>query len=284
MPPSIARSATAFAAAAAVIAFALPAAAFDFNNPTDKRAYCQMYAKQALNDVQSSQNRGCSYSGIAWSIDFNEQFGWCMSQSDIGTTTQQNLTRSTAVEQCGAGANPFPPVIADTPLDTASTFPPVVSSGSAEATTFPPVIAGDTPQVADAPAPQAASFPPVVASSGSRSSGSRSRSGRSAQVSFPPVVGASDVTAEGDAGDITETGPFVDRSERIREVAERMIEFGREHEVEIREAAHKLKKKVKQKLSNLREHSGSASHNENSLRSKVKGAIKEGLMRRLANR
>jgi hypothetical protein len=335
-PSNVRRAALLAAAAAAVVASATSASAFDFSNPSDKRAYCQVYARQALNDVQSSQTRRCGFTGIAWSNDFNEQFSWCMSQSDVGATTQENVTRSTAVEQCSGSASQFPPVVADTPVQTASNFPPVVANEAVEQpSSFPPVVASDPPQVADEPVVQSASFPPVVQSSGSKPSKSSSGSGRTAEVSFPPVVDESEVGGDSDVSDIATTDPFAERSERMRQVAERLIEFGREHEVEIREAAHKVKEKFKQKLSDLKEqhdnggdqvtdklkakikqklsnfkeqpgkHSdtmagkfkekikqklsnlkerGGNGQDENSLRSKVKSALKDGLMRRLANR
>jgi hypothetical protein len=334
-PSNVRRAALLAAAAAVVVASATSASAFDFSNPTDKRAYCQVYARQALNDVQSSETRGCGFTGVAWSNDFNEQFNWCMSQSDVGTTTQENVTRSTAVEQCSGSASQFPPVVADTPVQTAGNFPPVVANDAVEhPSAFPPVVASDTPWVADEPVVQSASFPPVATSSGSKTSKSGSGSGRQ-DVSFPPVVDDSEMGVDPDMGDVATLDPFAGRSERMRQVAERMIEFGREHEDEIREAAHvvkekiklklsdlkqqhdntgdqvttklkakikeklssfkeqhgknsdtmagKFKQKIKQKLSNLKERDGNG-HGENSLRSKVKSALKDGLMRRLANR
>ena len=58
MPSSNARTATLFAALTATsVAFVAPASALDFNNPKDKRVYCQVYATQALSDVHAIQAR-----------------------------------------------------------------------------------------------------------------------------------------------------------------------------------------------------------------------------------
>lgn len=317
------RSANLFVAVTVMVAFAHPAAAFDFGNSADKRAYCQVYARQAVNDARAVAARGCGFSGASWSGDVDDHFKWCMAQTYVGVPTQENLTRSTAIEQCSGGQNAFPPVVADTPAETTTPFPPVVADAPAEQqSTFPPVVADTSaPAAREEPGTQSASLPPVVGRSSSRSS----RTARTSNVSFPPVV------------DVPDADTTADRREEIRAAVERLIEFKREHGDEIREVAHEMKekikrklsdinehhgkgddetagtleKKIKEKISNLKEHhhgkhSGQAAgslkenikrnlsefkkhHNEHhgqaerSLRSRAKNALKDGLMRRLAS-
>lgn len=340
MSPLNLRNTTFLAAAATLVGFVNPASAFDFSKPADKRVYCQVYARQALNDVRTVTARGCGFSGISWSSSFDEHFNWCMGQSDVGAPTQENLTRSSAVEQCSGGQNEFPPIAVDTAQETAASFPPVVAEAPAEqASTFPPVVADDpAPASSEGATTQSTSFPPVEQST-SKSSSQSSTSAHASHASFPPVVDTGEATTDADVGDVSTSDPIADRREEIRAAAERLIEFGREHEDEIREVAHNLKEKIKRKLSEIKEHhdndgddqvadtlkskikeklSSLKDHHqskhsdqmgdklkgkikqklselkqrhgnhhgqaEHSLKSKVKNALKGGLMRRLANR
>jgi hypothetical protein len=259
MPSSNARTATLFVALTATsVAFVTPASALDFNNPKDKRVYCQVYATQALSDVHAIQARGCGFSGISWSGTFDDHFNWCLSQGDMAATVQENVARSSAVQQCnGSGEASFPPVVDETPAQAATNFPPVVADETAAAED-------------EKPAAQTAALPPVVDAPAPV---------RTASATPPSVVEADDPGV----GTQTPDTDISSRSEEAREGAERLIEFGREHKDEIRHAAHKLKEKIKEKLSEIKNHH----HHDDAgqpLRAKVKDALKGAIQRRLASR
>jgi hypothetical protein len=252
MPSSNARTATIFAVL--TLALITPASALDFNKPNDKRVYCQVYATQALSDVQSAKARGCGLSGASWSGEYNDHFNWCMSQGDMAATMQENVSRSTAAQQCnGSGEASFPPVI-DAPQEAASTPLPVEEAPAATSSE-----------------PETAALPPVV---------EEPAPGRAASATPLPVVEADEPAVGTETPD---TGISSHREE-AREVAERLIEFGREHKHEIKHAAHELKEKIKDKLSELKERHNQKDAGSQQLRAKVKDALKSGLMRRLANR
>jgi len=207
-----------------------PALAINFNNPPEKRAYCQVYAQQAQADVHAGELKGCSFTGASWSRDFDSQYNWCMAQNDMAATTQLATTRSNAIQQCGAPteATAFPPVV-DAPQEAASNFPPVVE---------------DTPAAASSEAETAAA-PPVV---------DEPAPARTASAAFPPVADAGTPAADPDTDVGSQASDLLlSHQEEARQVAERLIEFGHEHKDEIRHAAHQLKEKIKEKLSDLKQ-------------------------------
>jgi len=120
------------------------------------------------------------------------------------------------------------------------------------------------------PAAQTAALPPVV---------DALEPVRTASATPPSVVEADDPGV----GTQTPDTDISSRSEEAREGAERLIEFGREHKDEIRHAAHKLKEKIKEKLSDIKNHR----HHDDAgqpLRANVKNALKGSIQRRLASR
>ena len=168
MSSSNARTAILFAALTATsLAFVTPASALDFNKPQDKRVYCQVYATQALSDVHASQARGCGFSGTSWSGTFDDHFNWCLSQGDMAATVQENVARSSAVQADGNGSveASFPPVVDDTAAQADTKFPPVVANEPAAAGDEKPAAQTSFPPVADAPAPvrTSSATPPPVA-------------------------------------------------------------------------------------------------------------------------
>lgn len=236
-----------------------PAFAINFNDPPEKRAYCQVYAQQAQDDVHAGQIKGCGLTGASWSGDFDSQFNWCMAQGDMSATTQLATARSNALQQCsGSGEANFPPVV-DAPPETASTFPPVIEDT--------PVASSSEPETAAAPS-MAEEAPPA----------------RTASAAFPPVADASAPAADPGTDVSSQASDLIlSHQEEARQLAERLIEFGQEHKDEIRHAAHKMKEKIKEKLSDLKRHRHRDGAGQ-TLRAKVKDALKGALMRRLANR
>ena len=259
MSSSNARTAILFAALTATsLAFVTPASALDFNKPQDKRVYCQVYATQALSDVHASQARGCGFSGTSWSRTFDDHFNWCLSQGDMAATVQENVARSSAVQQCnGAETASFPPVVDEAPAQADASFPPVVAEEPTASGDEHAVQATNDAPVVEAPTPvRTASAAPPVADAGEPAAG------------LPTA----------------DDGNMFSRQEEAREAAERLIEFGREHKDEIRHAAHKLKEKIKNKLSELKQHHHQTDAGGQQLRAKVKDALKGALQRRLASR
>jgi hypothetical protein len=250
----------AIALSAAVAALCGPASALDFNNPTDKRAYCEAFAQQAIADVKMGQLRGCALTGTTWSTNVQDHINWCMSQASMAAAMLESTNRSSIANQCAASAStansmgtvvaatqaadPFPPVITDqSPATDPSTATPGTSTP--QATNFPPVVTSTKAQASTA------TMPPVVASGASAS-----QSRGSTSVVFRPAI-------------------------RHEHVGDRLIEFEHQHKREIRHIARVLKEKLKDKLSDMKNHHKPDVQN---FGGKLKKAFKSGFARRLANR
>ncbi len=59
------------------------------NKPSAQPAvqYCKIYAQDAINQYNASQQRGCGFFGLGWSLDYNTHLNWC-----IDTYKKGNLT------------------------------------------------------------------------------------------------------------------------------------------------------------------------------------------------
>lgn len=249
------------------LAFTGQASALDFDNPAQKRSYCQIYAERALIDIRNGQARGCSLQGVSGSARFIDHLNWCMSQTSLAVTAFENANRSAMIEQCGMQVQAS---VAST-VSSASTNPPQAVGSQETSAAFPPVV-NDEPAPASTPAgtPQATNFPPIEETSPAATT--------SSDASMPPIASTNSTSSPVRVGTASAGRPAT--SDGIT-AGDRLIEFGRDHRQEIRHAAHVIKHKLKEKISEVREHHAKDEH---PLRDKLKDALKRGIERRLANR
>ena len=59
------------------------------NKPSAQSAtqYCKIYAQDAINQFNASQQRGCGFFGSGWSLDYNVHFNWCFKTYKKGDLT-----------------------------------------------------------------------------------------------------------------------------------------------------------------------------------------------------
>jgi hypothetical protein len=211
------------------VALSGEASALDFNNPSDKRVFCRVYAEQALGDVRTSQSRGCSLTGASWSTQLADHFNWCMAQAAMSAARMETTNRANAAKQCSASAKNLVPTTSAASQDQAANpFPPVVSDEPSSTT-------------ASAPSAQSTNFPPVIDGAASTQTSSTTA----------PVVSQRQTSSTTRAGSFGRLGSV---HVRHRSARERLIRFGHEHRREIRHAAHLLKQRLKRKFSEIANH------------------------------
>ena len=71
-----------------------------FDNAADKDTWCQMYANQAIADIQTNIQNGCGNSGPAWGNTWPGHYDWCMQQPDTIQATQETIARDNATHRC----------------------------------------------------------------------------------------------------------------------------------------------------------------------------------------
>ncbi len=74
-------------------------------NKAEKSAvqYCKIYAQDAINQYNASQQRGCGFFGSGWSLDYNEHYNWCFKtykKGDLTVIVNEAARRNAMLSNC----------------------------------------------------------------------------------------------------------------------------------------------------------------------------------------
>ncbi|MEZ5582731.1 MAG: hypothetical protein R3F37_08175 [Candidatus Competibacteraceae bacterium] len=70
------------------------------DHSSDRRDFCEKYARTAAWQGNENRNKGCGFSGPLWHTDQRSHYDWCMAVSNTATT-EASLRRSRQLKLCG---------------------------------------------------------------------------------------------------------------------------------------------------------------------------------------
>ena len=73
----------------------------DESQQDDKRAFCDQYAKTAVNQNEENLKRNCGYKGDQWQSNYSNHFDWCMVY-DRGVADSEKRLRDEELKRCNA--------------------------------------------------------------------------------------------------------------------------------------------------------------------------------------
>jgi len=70
------------------------------DDSSDRREFCESYARTAVWQGKENRNKGCGFSGPLWHTDRNSHYNWCL---NVSTTKimEARLRRSQKLKLCG---------------------------------------------------------------------------------------------------------------------------------------------------------------------------------------
>jgi hypothetical protein len=67
---------------------------------SDRRTFCESYARNAVWQGNENRNKGCGFSGPLWHTDYRGHYDWCLQVSN-SATAEASLRRGRELKLCG---------------------------------------------------------------------------------------------------------------------------------------------------------------------------------------